>query len=371
MDINTKIEDDQILISTIFDKIKKGQFLRAFREKKIYTINDFINLDESEYPKETSKVYNAMKDIYRHEYLGEELINSEVLSKVYKRGYGSSQECIIDLENIGIVCGSRKHIKINPVFNYDNISVYTMEEVLRGNIDCTRQYDFIKNYYLRYLDKEKKNCKKEEQKEELNIKTKLEDDEVLKISLETKKFLNSIGIYTIEEFLNIKESDLPVTRNNVYLAMQYIYRNAYLNQELVYDVLLEKEYTLNNRGIKECSKDLDKLGLINKQAHGIATYGIEDYIKSHPEIKDSNTFNMRMIIENGVAYRYSNILDYYKNYYEVKKVEESTVDDKDNLINLKEQIQQLISQKDNLDQQIDVLQNRINEITGDKKTNGK
>lgn len=35
----------------------------------------------------------------------------------------------------------------------------------------------------------------------MNIKTKLEDDKVLGISLETKKFLNSKGIYTIEDFL--------------------------------------------------------------------------------------------------------------------------------------------------------------------------
>ena len=56
----------------------------------------------------------------------------------------------------------------------------------------------------------------------MDIKTRLEDDKVLGVSLETKSFLNSKGVYTIEDFLNIKESDIPVTRSNYYLAMLQI-----------------------------------------------------------------------------------------------------------------------------------------------------
>lgn len=34
----------------------------------------------------------------------------------------------------------------------------------------------------------------------MDIKTRLEDDKVLGVSLETKSFLNSKGVYTIEDF---------------------------------------------------------------------------------------------------------------------------------------------------------------------------
>ena len=38
---------------------------------------------------------------------------------------------------------------------------------------------------------------------------------------------------------------------------------------------------------------------------------------------------------------------------------------------LKEQISQLVNQRDNLDRQIEVLQSRVNEILGESKTYGK
>lgn len=253
----------------------------------------------------------------------------------------------------------------------------------------------------------------------MDIKTRLEDDKVLGVSLETKKFLNSKGIYTIEEFLNIEESNLPVTRSNFYLAMQHIYKHAYLNQELIYDVLLDKEYGFDKKGIKEFSKDWIKLGILDKlRGSKYIVSGMEEWIQNNKDFLNSDKFSMKLIIEKSIdsieifqelkelresyfsdfsgkidrdEYKkktddlknkdlknphlplsHSNILKYYKSYIDVKK-EKKSKDDNDTytLMYLKDQINQLISQRDNLDQQINDLQNRVDEILGERKQNGK
>ena len=122
----------------------------------------------------------------------------------------------------------------------------------------------------------------------MDIKTRLEDDKVLGVSLETKSFLNSKGVYTIEDFLNIKESDIPVTRSNYYLAMQHIFRHAYLDQELVYDVLLEKEYEINKKGLDEFSEDYLKLGLADKlRGKRNIARDMEEWIQNKSKYKQS------------------------------------------------------------------------------------
>ncbi len=249
----------------------------------------------------------------------------------------------------------------------------------------------------------------------MNIKTRLEDDKVLGISLETKKFLNSKGVYTIEEFLNIEERNLPVTRSNYYLAMQHIFRHAYLGQELVYDILLEKEYEINKKGCDEFSEDYLKLGLADK-LHGKRNIArdMEEWIQNNSEFLTSDKISMKVIVEGlfdrnniskelyelrhdhsdeisfdeyktktdelkkkasrypGIYLSHVNILKYYKNYINAKKEQkEENKNDTYTLMYLKEQISQLIIQRDNLNNQIEVLQNRVNEILGEKKTNGK
>ena len=249
----------------------------------------------------------------------------------------------------------------------------------------------------------------------MDIKTRLEDDKVLGISSETKKFLNSKGVYTIEEFLNIEESDLPVTRSNYYLAMQHIFRHAYLGQELVYDVLLEKEYNINKKGYDEFAEDYLKLGLADKlRGKRNIARDMEEWIQNNSEFLTSDIISMKVIVEGlfdrnniskelyelrhdhsdeisfdeyktktdelknkaskypGICLSHVNILKYYKDYIDVKKENISKdVNDTYTLMYLKDQINQLISQRDNLDQQIEVLQNRVDEIMGVKKNNGK
>lgn len=249
----------------------------------------------------------------------------------------------------------------------------------------------------------------------MDIKTRLEDDKVLGVSLETKSFLNSKDIYTIEDFLNIKESDIPVTRSNYYLAMQHIFRHAYLDQELVYDVLLEKEYEINKKGLDEFSEDYLKLGLADKlRGKRNIARDMEEWIQNNKEFLTSNKISMKVIIEGLVdrsnihkefyelqhdrsdkisldeyktkrdelekkASKYpkiylnhSNILKYYKDYIDAKKeIKEEDKNDTYTLMYLKEQISQLVNQRDNLDRQIEVLQSRVNEILGESKTYGK
>lgn len=249
----------------------------------------------------------------------------------------------------------------------------------------------------------------------MDIKTRLEDDKVLGVSLETKSFLNSKDIYTIEDFLNIKESDIPVTRSNYYLAMQHIFRHAYLDQELVYEVLLEKEYEINKKGLDEFSEDYLKLGLADKlRGKRNIARDMEEWIQNNKEFLTSDKISMKVIIEGLVdrsnihkefyelqhdrsdkisldeyktkrdelekkASKYpkiylnhSNILKYYKDYIDAKKeIKEEDKNDTYTLMYLKEQISQLVNQRDNLDRQIEVLQSRVNEILGESKTYGK
>lgn len=249
----------------------------------------------------------------------------------------------------------------------------------------------------------------------MDIKTRLEDDKVLGVSLETKSFLNSKCVYTIEDFLNIKESDIPVTRSNYYLAMQHIFRHAYLDQELVYDVLLEKEYEINKKGLDEFSEDYLKLGLADKlRGKRNIARDMEEWIQNNKEFLTSDKISMKVIIEGLVdrsnihkefyelqhdrsdkisldeyktkrdelkkkASKYpkiylnhSNILKYYKDYIDAKKeIKEEDKNDTYTLMYLKEQISQLVNQRDNLDRQIEVLQSRVNEILGESKTHGK
>lgn len=249
----------------------------------------------------------------------------------------------------------------------------------------------------------------------MDIKIRLEDDKVLGISTETKKFLNSKGIYTIEDFLNVEESNLPVTRSNYYLAMQHIFRHAYLGQELVYDVLLEKEYGINKNEIEEFAKDYIKLGLVDKSCSvkNIAR-DMDEWIQNNREYINSDKISMKVMIEKliernkisvelyklrkdsrkeisydeyeikkyelqkkmlsypNISIKHLNVLKYYKDYINVKK--EEIVEDENNtytLMYLKNQIKQLIGQRNNLDKQIEVLQNRVDEILGERKTNGK
>ena len=69
---------------------------------------------------------------------------------------------------------------------------------------------------------------------------------------------------------------------------------------------------------------------------------------------------------------HSNILKYYKDYIDAKKeTKEKNKNDTYTLMYLKEQINQLVNQRDNLDKQIEVLQNRVNEILGESKSYGK
>ncbi len=249
----------------------------------------------------------------------------------------------------------------------------------------------------------------------MDIKTRLEDDKVLGISLETKKFLNSKGIYTIEDFLNVNESDIPVTRNNYYLAMQHIFRHAYLNQELIYDVLLEKEYKINKKGLDEFADDYLKLGLADKlRGKRNIARDMEEWIQNNKEFLTSDKISMKVIVEElvdrsniskelyelrhnrsdkisfdeyknkkdeliknvskypKIYLNHSNILKYYKDYIDAKKeTKEKNKNDTYTLMYLKEQINQLVNQRDNLDKQIEVLQNRVNEILGESKSYGK
>lgn len=218
----------------------------------------------------------------------------------------------------------------------------------------------------------------------MDIKTRLEDDVVLFSTIsspqsraQTLKTLNSIGIYTIEDFINYKVSDYPATSRNVYCAMAHIFRNAYLGKDLIYDVILEKEYNKDQQGFQECASDIIRIGLSKNNKRNLAYY-LEN------EFRNSDDFSMESLIRSNAEFNYNSgpdIRRYYIKYMDDKKKvqqpeEQENISNISNndaaiLTTLKIQVQTLIAMKEDLEKQIDVLQSKISTLEGGQISHGR
>ncbi|MBR5370016.1 MAG: hypothetical protein IK137_01795 [Bacilli bacterium] len=213
----------------------------------------------------------------------------------------------------------------------------------------------------------------------MDVKTRLEDDTVLfdKLSAESRtakvRILNSIGIYTIEDYINFKESDFPkYSKRESYWAMAHIFRHEYLKEDLIYDVLLEKEYYSDYTGCKLCYSDMLKMGIMNSGYKLYAVRDIMDFLaKNNKEASDK--FSIEWLI-NSMNSRYFNrgIFHYYLEYIEKKKKDKQPIlDGSVELSTLKIQLQTLVSLDESLQAQINELQEKINRLEGGQSVHGK
>lgn len=223
----------------------------------------------------------------------------------------------------------------------------------------------------------------------MDIKTRLEDDKVLFADFQSNGSrtnvliaLNKVGIYTVEDLINADASILPSASRKTYIAMAHVFKNVYLNQDLVYDVLFQKEYAvedLNYYHRNELVNDLLRLGLVK---------GTSETIKRHLRrlLHDytDNTITIEYLLkEKGINAVGPNLRRYYISYIDAKKqLEQSSqqqdtsgisinANDSSTLNSLKIQLQTLISMKQGLEQQIDTLQAQIATLEGGQISHGK
>lgn len=163
MDINTKIENDSVLFENMVNLYSKGQFLKYFKQIGVSTVEDFLKINECDYPKQSRYIYLAMSHIFRHAYLNQELVYDVILEKIYSDEEERYENAINDIYRLGLVKldVSKKALakKLKTAlpehkFSMYNILVKNPGNIIRDNTSC------IKDYYIKYM----------KLKEELEIK---------------------------------------------------------------------------------------------------------------------------------------------------------------------------------------------------------
>lgn len=102
MDIKTRLEDDPILFMSVKSLTARGQMIKYLEERGIITIEDLINCSPTYFKGYRKAVYNAMIEVYKHEYLGEPLVTDVLFDKEYEHSDSGYQECSRDLERLGL-----------------------------------------------------------------------------------------------------------------------------------------------------------------------------------------------------------------------------------------------------------------------------
>lgn len=203
----------------------------------------------------------------------------------------------------------------------------------------------------------------------MELKTKLEE-EILFIKSPRPKLiinhLNKKGIFTVEDFINcdVEQMSSNSIRRKEFRAYQGILKYKYLGTPLVVDVLLEKE--INGQiTIRELTKALNTLG-----------FNVHTNVHTENLSWDSSTM-IKMIdyIRHISSGAYDNLKDFYIEYYDtqIKKQnsEEDIVEsDKSSLEMLKTELISLVSRRDELNEKIKSLSEKINSLEGNK-VNGK
>lgn len=213
----------------------------------------------------------------------------------------------------------------------------------------------------------------------MDIKTKLEDvDFLFSVSEHSDKiactnilkYLNGKGIFTVEKLINCQESDFPTSSRKSYMAIIQILKHEFLGQDLINDVLLEKTYTNNSLGIKECAKDYAKLGFsISQSTYSSKLVATTDKIKRYFARTGfvDETFSMEYIIKELPILRKGGpkLAEYYLQYInEMKEKNQELATEKLSpsvIEGLKTQLQGLVTMRNGLDMQIAALQEQINQ----------
>ena len=212
----------------------------------------------------------------------------------------------------------------------------------------------------------------------MNIKTRLENDTVLysyldhKSRITTFRHINALGVYTIEDFLNMDISDFPGASMKTYFAVQQVFKCAYLGEDLVYDETIRKKYTVDYAGYLEASKDLSLIGITGYAPNKINIMLKEDGFDK----KTVDSVSMETILKAAINFKEKRgikgcLANFYINRIHGKKKnstkkELNVIDSAYELRYIKEKIQAMEELRNELNQQIVELKKKV-----DKLENGK
>lgn len=217
----------------------------------------------------------------------------------------------------------------------------------------------------------------------MNIKTRLEDDTVLYSYLDNKsrnttfRHINALGVYTIEDLLNMDVSDFPSTSIKTYFAVQQVFKCAYLGEELPYEEAIRKEYAVNYDGYVEASKNLSLIGITcynpNKINIILSKYGFDkntaDSVSMETILNAAIEFRENKGIKGCLAKFYINHI-HGKNKNSTKK-ELNSINSSFELRYIREKIETMVSLRDELDHHIEELKKKADILESRKCTNAK
>lgn len=199
MDIKTKLEDDKVLFADFQSNVARVNILMVLNKKGIYTVEDLINVDMKDLPASNRKTYNAMAHVFRHAYLGQDLVYDELFQIEYKmdsvgysRYYGSNtktpgdvKSCALNLLRLGLAKGEIAVVMNQLRSMVPAEATFTIEELMRDKkVNSTGPN--LSRYYLQYIDN-----KKTKEQETTNTSENSIDTSILS---ELKKQLSSLII---------------------------------------------------------------------------------------------------------------------------------------------------------------------------------
>ena len=201
----------------------------------------------------------------------------------------------------------------------------------------------------------------------MDVNIRLENDPILFLNSNDNKALvqmlnafHNMGIYTVSDLINYDDRKFSQNNKKKYRAIVQVLKHAYLGQDLVFDVLFEKQYNNNETGIEECVSDMEKMGFAMSGPY--AVWGrLEIFLYNYKEDK----FSMEYVLKNcyDIDSRGPSLRQYYVQYIdEKKKKKQDELLEKNipgTLEYLRKQLLFLMEMRNNVDEQIKEINEQI------------
>lgn len=216
----------------------------------------------------------------------------------------------------------------------------------------------------------------------MDVNTNLREDEFLfpsenrnnRASELVIKWLNKNEIYTINDLINCNQNDFRSYGFYFIRALVQIMRYRYLGEELINDVLLEKEYT--KKSVMALTKDLRMLGFgQNNMSNKEMEKNVQLFLSS--QVEEPITMEQVLKEIKGVGVRPVSNADFsgfYLGYLEQKrKNDQQDISNptKEVLEGLKLQLQGLVMMRNGLDKQIEDIQKQIDTLNKGEEIHGR
>jgi len=176
------------------------------------------------------------------------------------------------------------------------------------------------------------------------------------------------GINTVRDLINCKASDFSSTARNHYMALAQIFKYRYLNQDLYFDVIFDKEYSNDKKGRLEALRDLKTLGF--KIENRVGDFRLSSMLA------EKKVFTIEYILQNAEEFPLVNIggdfVNFYLNYIKEKrkKTQQEEISN-DVLKGLIIQLQGLLTMRDGIDMQIQAVEKQINSLSKGETSHGR